>query len=138
MKETRKRLKNYEKALLINPALTELYTPIGLIFIKTGEIAKAGNYLEKAEQAGLNDAQTHYLRGLFFYKQNKNSEALDAFEKSVALDPKNVSAHFYQAMIYDRTNQNELSIAANQKVVQIEPAFAPAWFDLGVAFYNVE
>jgi superkiller protein 3 len=133
-----KAIENYEKALAIAPELTELYIPVGLLLIESGEIARAGAYLEKAEKANVSGAEIHYLRGLYLYKQNKNEEALKAFNKTLELDPKSVLAHYYQAVIFDRLNQNQQSIAAYQKSVEIEPNFTPGWHDLGVAYYNSE
>ena len=36
-----KALANYEKALALSPELTELYAPVGILYMQKGEIAKA-------------------------------------------------------------------------------------------------
>ena len=46
--ESDKAIINYEKALSLNPKLTELYTPLGIAYYQQGDINKAKTYLNKA------------------------------------------------------------------------------------------
>lgn len=134
--QTERGILNYEKALAINAGLTEIYVPLGLAYLKTGNIAKAEAYSTKAQAAGTATADGEYLRGMLLYKQNKNPEALAAFQKTLSLDPNYSSASYYEAAVYDRLNQGDQSIAMYKKTVAADPEYSPAWFDLGVAYYN--
>jgi superkiller protein 3 len=134
--QTERGIQNYETALAIDPTLTDLYVPLGLAYIKTGNIAKAEYYAGKADAAGAGSADAMFLRGVVAYKQNQNPEALAAFQKTLAADPNYSSASYYEAATYDRLNQGNQSIATYKKTVELDPEFAPAWFDLGVAYYN--
>jgi len=134
--QTERGILNYEKALTANPGFTELYVPLGLAYLKTGNIAKAQEYSTKADRVGAATADAMYLRGMVLYKQNKNPEALEAFQKVLSLDPNYSSAEYYVAATYDRLNQSDQSIAMYKKTVENDPEFAPAWYDLGVAYYN--
>ena len=116
--------------------MTDLYVPIGLAYVKTGNIAKAEYYAGKADAAGAGLADAMFLRGVVAYKQNQNPEALAAFQKTLAIDPNYSSASYYQAATYDRLSQSDQSIATYKKTVELDPEYAPAWFDLGVAYYN--
>lgn len=133
---SRQAIENYEKALAVEPELNELYTPLGLAYVKEGEIAKAEVELSKADSINKNEVETEYLRGLIFYKQNKNEQALTAFNKTISLDPNNVLANYYQAAVYDRLNQRDKAVAGYKKTTDLDPGFAPAYFDLGVTYYN--
>jgi len=134
--QTERGISNYEKALAANPGFTELYVPLGLAYLKTGNIAKAQEYSAKADAAGAATADATYLRGMVLYKQNKNDEALAAFQKTLTIDPNYSSAQYYVAATYDRLNQSDQSIAMYKKTVEKDPEFAPAWYDMGVAYYN--
>jgi len=134
--QTERGILDYEKAIAIDPGLTELYVPLGLAYLKTGNVAKAEFYSSKADAAGAGSADAAYLKGMLLYKQNKNSEALAAFQKTLSIDPNYSSARYYEAATYDRLNQGDQSIAMYKKTVEADPEYAPAWYDLGVAYYN--
>jgi superkiller protein 3 len=134
--QTERGIMNYEKALAANPALTEVYVPLGLAYLKVGNISKADEFSVKADGAGSSGADAQYLHAMVLYKQNKNAEALAAFQKTLTIDPNYSAARYYEAATYDRLNQSDQSIASYKRTVQTDPEFAPAWFDLGVAYYN--
>ncbi|HTK38891.1 MAG TPA: tetratricopeptide repeat protein [Pyrinomonadaceae bacterium] len=129
-------IQNYESALKADDKFSAVYVPLGLDYLKTGEIAKAETYAIKAENEGPETADGRYLRGLVYLKQNKNAEAKAEFDKVLALDPQYASAKYYQAVAYGQMNQDDQSIAAYKAAVQADPEYAPAWYDLGVAYYN--
>src|SRR5262249_50846258 len=118
------------------PTLTEFYVPLGLAYLKTGNVAKAEYCATKADASGAGSADAEFLRGMVLYKQNKNPDALTAFQKTLSIDPNYSSARYYEAATYDRLNQADQSIAAYKKTVEADPEYAPAWYDLGVAYYN--
>jgi tetratricopeptide (TPR) repeat protein len=133
---TERAIQNYELALKADDKFSAVYVPLGLDYLKTGEIAKAETYAAKAEAEGPETADGRYLRGLVYLKQNKNTEAKAEFDKVLQLDPQYASAKYYQAVAYGQMNQDDQSIAAYKAAVQADPEYAPAWFDLGVAYYN--
>jgi superkiller protein 3 len=133
---TERAIKNYESAVRVNERFTAVYVPLGLDYLKTGDIAKAEVFASKADAEGPESADAKYLRGLVYLKQNKNTEAMAAFNRALELDPQYSSAKYYQAVVYDQMNQGDQSIAAYKNAVAADPDYAPAWFDLGVAYYN--
>ena len=127
---------NYEKALAINPEYTTLYPPLGLLYMDAGDIAKAENYLQKSDAAGLDTVETRFLHGLVLFKNNQNTEALAAFDRSLELDSRYAQAQYYRGQTLDRMGQPDQAIAAYKQTIEIAPTFAPASFDLGVNYYN--
>lgn len=130
-------IKNYETALSLNPALTEIYTPLGLLYSQKNEIAKADNYLTKAVAKNPNDAAAQFQLGLIRYKQqNRDAEALAAFTQAVNLNQNSAEANYFLGETYDRMNRDAEALAAYNKAVQLNSNYAEAWFDLGVAYFN--
>lgn len=127
---------NYEKAVQINPDLSPVYVTLGASYLNSGDIARAETLLLEAEKRGVSDAEFYNLKGMLHYKQNKNSEALAAFEKALSLEGRNATAKYYRAAVLDRMNQPEQSLVAYRETLAIAPTYSPAWFDLGVAYYN--
>ena len=131
-----KAVANYEKAVAINPAFTSLYPPLGLAYLDKGEIAKAENYLQKSDAAGIDTAETRYMHGVLFFKQNKNPESLAAFDETLKLDSRYAPALYYRGQVLDRMGQQDQAIVAYQKTLEIEPSNSAASFDMGVDYYN--
>ncbi len=128
----------YEKALILSPYLSELYAPLGVLYVDQGEIAKAETTLAKAVAANPDNAEVQYFLGLVRYKQNLNQEALASFKQAIKLDPNFANAHYYLGEVYDRLDRDKDAVAAYKEAVRIDPKYVEAWFDLGVANYNRE
>ena len=127
---------NYESAVAINPELSNLYPPLGILYIDGGEVAKAENCLQKSETSGLDNVEVRFLSGLVLFKQNKNAEALAAFDHTLELDKSFAPASYYRGQVLDRMGQTDQAIKAYQKTIEIEPSNTAASFDLGVEYYN--
>ncbi len=149
-KENKARVK-YEKALEIDPALTEIKAPLAIIYIQNGEIEKADRYITEAFDSGNRNAEVHFYRGLIQYeKQKQDSAAKESLEQSLALDNENAEAHYYLgAMLIRLADKAEKdgdtqvvktntarAISEYIKATDLDATFVLAWFDLGVAYYN--
>ena len=131
-----KALASYEKAVALNPGLTEIYTPLGILYFQKGEIAKADTYLSKAPAT---DADARYYLGLVRFKQNRNDEAIAALKQTTKERPASAEAHYYLGAAYDRLdNRKTEAVDEYKQAVQINSNYLEAWFDLGVANYNRE
>jgi tetratricopeptide (TPR) repeat protein len=128
---------SYEKALALDPALTELFAPAGILYYQKGEIAKAEGYLAKALAARPTDGETQYFYGLILYKQNRNDEALRALQSSIKTAP-TPEAYLTLGEVYDRLEREREAIQSYQEAIRLNPKYAEAHYNLGVAFYNRE
>jgi tetratricopeptide (TPR) repeat protein len=126
----------YEKAIQLNSALSELFAPLGILYVAKGEIAKADSTLSKAVAANPDDSEVQYFLGLVRYKQNKNSEAIESFKQSIRTEPNFANAHYYLGEVYDRLDRDKDAIDSYNEAVRLNPKFVEAWFDLGVSNYN--
>lgn len=139
-------IKNYEKALLIDKDLTEIYAPLGIFYYKAGEIAKADNYLTKAVEINQADAETQYYLGLVRYQQTRYTDAETAFRQAIKLYESSpdvgklseniAEAHFYLGEIYDILNRPDEAFAEYEKATKLNPKYVQAWFELGAINYN--
>ncbi len=129
-------LANYDKALKINPAASELFVPVANLYYRKDDFTNAEFWLRKAETNVSETAEAVFLRGLLHYKRNENEKALAAFNRLLNYDPDFIEAYLYQAEIYERLNRNKEAIFAYRRTVEKEPKSVEAWFDLGAASYN--
>ncbi len=147
LEDDKEALKNYEKALQVDPELSELYAPVGILYYQQASnetadaeknLSNAEKYLSKALAAQPADAQTQYFLGLIRNKQNRLEEALTALRRSLQLDANNPETHYYLGEVYGKQGKDKEAIAEYQKAVELDPKYVDAWFDLGVAQYNAE
>ncbi len=127
---------NYEKALTTDKDLTEIYTPLGILYYQQGEIAKADDLLSKALLISPDDAQTQYFLGLIRYSQNRNEQALTAFNRAKTTDPAYSEAFYQAGETLLRLTKPADAIADFTKATTLKPAYFEAWLGLGSAYYE--
>lgn len=128
---------NYEKALANDKDLTEIYTPLGILYYHQREIAKADALLTKAMAISPDDPQTQYFLGLIRYSQNRNEEALTAFKKAKTADPTYSEAFYQSGETNLRLNKQADAIADFTKATSLKPNYFEAWLGLGSAHYEM-
>ncbi len=128
---------NYEKALSNDKELSEIYTPLGTLYYRAGEIAKADEYLTKAVAAGPNDAQANFYAGLVRYTQNNNEEALKYLRKASTLDATNAEVFYYLAATLARTGKHAEAVVEYDKAVKLRDNYFEAWLNLGSEQYQL-
>lgn len=127
---------SYERALKNDKDLTEIYVPLGILYYRAGEIAKADDLLTKAMAISPNDAETQYFLGLVRYAQNRNQEALTAFGKAKASDPAYAEAFYQSGETLIRLNDPSKAIVDFTRATELKPDYFEAWLGLGGANYE--
>lgn len=132
-------IENYERALANDPDLTEIYTPLGILYYQEGKIAQAEANLTKAlaTASGNTDAQLQYFIGLIRYSQNGNADALAAFRKAVSIDPKLAEAYYQAGETLARQDKDQEAIPEYQKAIELKPSYFDAWLGLGSAYFGM-
>jgi tetratricopeptide (TPR) repeat protein len=128
---------NYELALMNDKELSEIYVPLGTLYYRAGEIAKADERLSKAVAGSPNDAQANFYLGLVRFTQNKNDEALTLLRKASTLDATNAEAFYYLGETLSRLNRYQEASVEYNKAVLLRDAYFEAWLNLGTAEYKL-
>lgn len=129
-------IKNYEKALQIDPDLVDISSPLGILYFQSGEIEKADIFLKRALASEQDDPQTHYFLGMVRFSQNNEKEAESAFRKSIELDPEFAEARYSLGQTLSKMDREKEAISEFSKAVALNPKYLEAWFDLGAAYFN--
>jgi tetratricopeptide (TPR) repeat protein len=85
-------LKDYTKAVELNPALHEARLHRSNIYVRRGDFSSALDDCNKAKEAKAPETGVHYCFGFAYEMSNRYDEAVDEFGKTIALDPKNADA----------------------------------------------
>ncbi|MEZ5428561.1 MAG: tetratricopeptide repeat protein [Pyrinomonadaceae bacterium] len=138
LEENDNAIDNYEKALKIDPSLTQVNGPLGILYYRRGDIAKAEILLKKALADQPDDVQTQYYLGLVQYDQNQDQAAEKSFRKAVSLDPTSAEGHYYLGAALVRLGNEKEAIGEFKEAIRLDPKKYEAWFDLGSIYYNAE
>ena len=134
--QSKEAIANYEKAVALDADLTEVFTPLGILYFQTGEIAKAENYLTKSLAVSADNAETQYFLGLIRLQQNRLDEAAAALRRSLQIAPDNPEAHYYLGEVLTAQNQIQKAMDEYRTATAANPKYAEAFAALGAA--NVE
>ena len=129
---------NYEQALSNDKDLTEIYTPLGILYYQQGDIAKAEDLLTKALAISPTDAQTQYFLGLIRYSQNRNDDALVAFNKAKTTDPTNADTFHYSGETLVRLSRYREAVEEYKKAIAIKGDHFDAHVGLGSAYFHLD
>jgi len=92
----------YERSLQINAYSERIQSKLVNLYVKMGELAKAGHLCEALIHTNPNIYQAHYNLGMYYHQIMKDDDrALDHFKKTIQLNPKFSKAYFQQALIYE-------------------------------------
>ena len=128
---------NYEKALINDKELTEIFVPLGILYYQQGQIAKSEDLLTKALAIEQNNAQAQYFIGLIRYAQNNNTAALAAFNSAKTIDPTYEEAFHYAGETLTREGNYKDAKVDYNKAIAIKDNYFEAWFGLANAQFQL-
>lgn len=130
-----------EKGYRNNPGNYGLLLDYGILLVKTGNVDKGIEFLQKALGIIDYDPDPWIQLGQAYAAKGDYPQALEYYRKALALDSTNALIHDNLGVIYftiyQRTRKNEDNAAALesfQKAVELDPGLASAYNGLGGAF----
>jgi tetratricopeptide (TPR) repeat protein len=100
---TYKRMQDFPKAksalkeaVTLKPPVREAFLELVDVLYNLNELDEALNYLDMAEKAEIDPAQTAFVKGLVLLKQGRNLEAVEQFKKAKGIDKSLTQAADYQ------------------------------------------
>ena len=121
-----------EKALQINPKLTEAKLGLALIKKDQGKIAEVIPELRTIAEEG-KSASAYFRLGHLLYEQKDFSGAEAACRQSIALNPNYTEAHYNLGVVLYTQGKLDGAIASYQTAIRINPNFALVHNNLGIA-----
>ena len=129
-------LKDYEKALTIDPEKGTLYNSWGKTLFDMGQIPQA---LEKYN-AGIAKpkpfGEIYINRGVAHAAQRNFPQALKDIDKGLALDENNANGYLNRGLIYYSTNQLAKVIPDLNTYFSMKSGTSEQWYILGLSYRN--
>jgi len=121
----------FERAVEINPTLSESRANLGNIYLKKGLVDEAINEYRRALQINPNDAKTHNNLGNAYTQQESLHRAVAEYRRSIGLDPSFVDAHKNIAIAYAQQERFGYAISSLRTAINLDPKDAGCYSQLG-------
>ncbi len=123
-----------ERAVEINPTLSEARSNLGNIYLTKGQVTEAINQYRAALKINPNDAKTHNNLGNAYVQLYWLNYAVSEYLRSIRLDPKFADAYKNLAIVYCKQKRFRQAIAQLRRAIVLEPRDADCYSQLGSVY----
>ena len=121
----------HEKALAINPNLTQAQINLIQLYGRIGQAEQAEQQYRRVTESYPNLADAHYNFGVFLLSQQKPQDAAAAFTRTLAINPHFAEAHHNLGVLYLQETKLEDAAREFQAALASNPNYRQAHFELG-------
>jgi len=126
-------LKDFEKAIKINPNESQAYYDRGLLYARTGsDINKALNDFSKAIELDANYAEAYANRANMYLKLREPQKAIIDCTKAIELSQDNFEPYFNRGLAYANTGEFAKALEDYNKVIELSPENIEAYLKRGI------
>ncbi len=126
----------HERALEINPQLTQAHINLIQLYGRTGRVEKAEKHYRAVIAINPNLADSHYNYGVLLAGRERYAEAAQAFLRSLQINQFNADAHHNYAAIIEREGRLDEAAEHFRKALENKPGHRMAHFHLGRILVN--
>ncbi len=131
-------LKDYSKAIELDPKLAQAYNNRGFTYAELDKPSEALKDYSKAIELDPEDAQTYNNRGLTYSKLDKHTEALEYYDRAIELDPKLAQAYNNRGVTYTKLDKPSDALKDYNKAIELDPKLAQAYNNRGVTYTKLD
>src|SRR5262245_38356470 len=121
----------HERALEVNPQLTQAHINLIQLYGRTGRFEKAEKHYRDVVAINPNLADSHYNYGVMLAGQERYAEAAQAFYRSLQINQFNAEAHHNYAAMIEREGRLDEAAEHFRKAIENRPDHRLAHFHLG-------
>jgi tetratricopeptide (TPR) repeat protein len=121
----------FERAVEINPTLSESRANLGNIYLKKGKVTQAIREYQAALDINPNDAKTHNNLGNAYMQRSSFGYAVSEYSRAISLDPNFVDGYKNLALVYIKQNRYPRAKMELEKVIYLGLADAGCYCQLG-------
>jgi tetratricopeptide (TPR) repeat protein len=126
-----------ERAVQINPTLSESRTNLGSIYLKKGKVSDAISEYRAALRINPNDAKTHNNLGNAYMERDWLNYAVSEYHQSIRLEPDFTDAYKNLAIAYCKQERFQQAISQLRRAIALEPKDADCYTQLGGVYNQV-
>ncbi|MFB0556147.1 MAG: tetratricopeptide repeat protein [Phycisphaerae bacterium] len=126
-----------ERAVQINPTLSESRTNLGSIYLKKGHVVDAISEYRAALRINPNDAKTHNNLGNAYMQRDWLNYAVSEYHQSIRLEPDFIDAYKNLAIAYCKQERFQQAISQLRRAIALEPKDADCYSQLAGVYDRV-
>ncbi len=124
-----------QKAVQINPTLSESRANLGNVYLQKGQIEDAIYQYRKALEINPDDAKTHNNLGNAYFRQERMQDAVSQYALSLELDPNYIDAYQNMAIAYSKQEKFGYAILNLKQAMGLKPKMPGLYNQLGEVYY---
>ncbi|HKQ76840.1 MAG TPA: tetratricopeptide repeat protein [Blastocatellia bacterium] len=121
----------HERALEVNPQLTQAHINLIQLYGRTGQFEKAEKHYRAVVAINPNLTDSHYNYGVLLAGQERYADAAQAFYRSLQINQFNAEAHHNYAAMIEREGRLDEAAEHFRKALENKPGHRLAHFHLG-------
>ena len=121
----------HERALEVNPQLTQAHINLIQLYGRTGRFEKAEKHYSAAVAINPDLADSHYNYGVLLAEHERYADAAQAFQRCLRINQFNADAHHNYAAIIEREGRLGEAAEHYRKALENRPSHRLAHFHLG-------
>lgn len=131
-------IKNYSKALKLNPNYFEVFNNIGVVYTSLKKNNRAIEFFDKAIQINPLYAEAYNNKGNALKEKGEHHLAVECYEKSINLDPNYVDAITNLGIIWSVMNDFNKSETYFHRALALDPRNTSTLYNLANCYFNAE
>jgi tetratricopeptide (TPR) repeat protein len=124
-----------QRAVTINPTLSESRANLGNVYLRKGQIDEAVYEYLVALEINPGDAKTHNNLGNAYFRQDRMQDAISQYALSLKLDPNYVDAYQNIAVAYSRQEKFGYAILNLKQALDLKPEMPGLYSQLGEVYF---
>ncbi len=131
LKEHEKAIKDYNKAIELNPNVSQAYYNRGLAYGELKQYEKAIKDYNKAIELNPNDAHSYNNRGTACGGLKQHKKAIEDYNKAIELNPNLTLVYNNRGTVYGKLKEHKKAIGNYNKAIELNPLYALAYINRG-------
>jgi Tfp pilus assembly protein PilF len=133
-KDPEEKIKNYTKAIEINPYSAQYYYYRGLAYNAKARFPLAIEDFTKAIMYQANNPGAYSSRGFSYYEMGQQDVAIADFTQAISQDPRNALTFFRRAVSFQKKGENDKALADYQEAIKLNPHYVSALNNRGLIY----
>jgi len=126
-----------ERAVAINPTLSESRANLGNIYLQKHQVTEAIQQYKGALQLNPNDPKTYNNLGNAYTQLDRLNEAVTSYRQALTLDPNFTDAYRNLALVCTRQERYSEAVSNLNRAARVEPKNALIYNQLGDVYYRM-
>jgi Tfp pilus assembly protein PilF len=136
-KDPEEKIKNYTKAIEINPYNPQHYYYRGLAYNSKSLFPLAIEDFSKAIIYQPNYPSAYSSRGYSYYEMGQQDAAIADYTKAISLDPRNSLTFFRRGISFQKKGDNEKALEDYNEAIKLKPNYVSALNNRGTIYTRI-